>query len=130
MKKAGILHTELNRQLALLGHTDRFVIGDSGLPLPRTMPVVDLALCPGQLDFRTVLDAVLADTVVQAHVVASESAGSPAGVWFDERTEHLGERTSVSHEDFKQMIAGCVFAIRTGERTAYANVICEAGVPF
>lgn len=130
MKKTGIMHAELNRQLALLGHTDRFVIGDSGLPLPRSLPVIDLALVAGQLDFRTVLDAVLAEAVVQAHTVAQEAFDGEAGAWFDDRSAQLGERQVVTHAGLKTQLAGCVFAIRTGEQTPYANVICEAGVPF
>jgi D-ribose pyranase len=128
MRKQGILHAELARQISLLGHTDTVVIGDCGLPLPRDIPLIDLALIDGQLDFRTVLDAVLGDVVVQRHIVARESAGSPAGQWLDERS--LGERVEVSHEELKERIARCAFAIRTGERTPYANVILESGVPF
>ena len=128
MRKRGILHAELARQISLLGHTDTVVIGDCGLPLPREVPLIDLALTDGQLDFRTVLDAVLGEIVVQRHIVAAESANSPAGQWLDERS--LGERVQVSHEELKARIAGCAFAIRTGERTPYANVILESGVPF
>ena len=128
MRKHGILHAELARQISLLGHTDTVVIGDCGLPLPREIPLIDLALTDGQLDFRTVLDAVLGEVVVQRHIVARESADSPAGQWLDERS--LGERVEVSHEELKAQISRCAFAIRTGERTPYANVILEAGVPF
>jgi D-ribose pyranase len=128
MRKHGILHAELARQISLLGHTDTVVIGDCGLPLPRDIPLIDLALVDGQVDFRTVLDAVLGEVVVQRHIVARESANSPAGEWLDERD--LGERIEVSHEELKEQIAQCAFAIRTGERTPYANVILESGVPF
>lgn len=130
MRKRGILNAELARQISLLGHTDTVVIGDCGLPLPRHLPLVDLALVEGQLDFRTVLDAVLGEVVVQRHVVARESAGSPAGEWLCDRAGSLGERVDVDHEELKRRITHCAFAIRTGERTPYANVILESGVPF
>jgi len=128
MRKQGILHAELARQISLLGHTDTVVIGDCGLPLPREIPLIDLSLVDGQLDFRTVLDAVLGEVVVQRHFVARESASSPAGGWLAERS--LGERVEVTHDDLKARIPRCAFAIRTGERTPYANVILESGVPF
>lgn len=130
MRRSGILHAELARQISLLGHTDTFVIGDCGLPLPRDMPVIDLALADGQIAFEPVLDAVLAEVVVQGHVLAQETEQSPAHLWFEKRRELLGARTTVSHEQLKTLVDGCVFAIRTGERTAYANVILEAGVAF
>lgn len=133
VKKHGVLHAELSRQLALLGHTDRVVIGDSGLPLPRDLPVVDLALVPGMIPFQVVLDAVLGEIEVQAHVVAAEAfeqAVDTAGLWLGARADRMGTLTRVSHEEFKQQIAGAAFAIRTGEQTPYANVILECGVPF
>lgn len=34
MKRGGILHPELLAVIARLGHTDRLVIADSGLPIP------------------------------------------------------------------------------------------------
>ena len=130
MKKSGILHAELSRQIGLLGHTDRFVVCDSGLPLPRTMPVIDLALTGGTLDFRTVLDAILDEVVVQAHFYSQDASTTHAGEWLSERADALGEGIPKEHTDFKAMVPQCVFAVRTGEQTGYANVICEAGVSF
>lgn len=51
MRRTGIQHAELSRLIGLLGHTDRVVVGDSGLPLPRDLPLVDLALAGGQVPF-------------------------------------------------------------------------------
>ncbi len=130
MKKTGILHAELNRQVALLGHTDRFIIADSGLPLPRTLPTIDLALTPGHIDFQTVLDALLEEVVVQEHIIATQTSQSPAGSWITQRATHLGTSHAMDHEDFKQTIGTCQFAVRTGEQTPYANIICISGVPF
>ena len=133
MRRGGVVHAELARQLALLGHTDRFVIADRGLPLPRRLPVIDLAVVPGVVPFRDVLDAVLGEVVVQAHVLATEANGGVVTDWLADRERVLGEGRSVPHEEFKRMLRDdeqVVFAIRTGEETPYANVILEAGVPF
>ena len=141
MKRAGVVHAELARQLARLGHTDRFVIADRGLPLPRNLPVIDLALRPGLISFCDALDAVLGEVVVQSHVLAVEAvtagrfagpAANPVELWLTERGVLLGPGTPVPHEAFKRLLHDdkVVFAIRTGEETAFANVILEAGVPF
>ena len=130
MKRNGILHAELSRQRAMLGHTDLVAIGDSGLPLPRDVPVIDLALVPGTVPFVDVLDAVLGEIVVQGYAVANESSAAPAGLWFDERADRLGERNRIPHEELKALLPQVAFAIRTGEQTPYANVILECGVPF
>ncbi|MCF7905318.1 MAG: D-ribose pyranase, partial [Candidatus Marinimicrobia bacterium] len=34
MKKVGILHPELSKAIAIMGHTDRLVVCDAGLPIP------------------------------------------------------------------------------------------------
>ena len=36
----------------------------------------------------------------------------------------------VTHEELKAQLAECAFVIRTGETTAYANVIFKSGVAF
>lgn len=141
MRRSGVIHAELARQLALLGHTDRFVIADRGLPLPRHLPVIDLALVPGVASFCDVLDAVLGEVVVQAHILAVEAvtagrllapAAGPVEMWLAERGVLVGPGTPVPHEAFKRLLHDdkVVFAIRTGEQTPFANVILEAGVPF
>ena len=130
MKRSGLLHAELLGHLARLGHTDLVVVADRGLPLPPGVPVVDLALVPGVVDLRTVLDAVLAEVVVQAHTIAAEAAGGPFPTWLDARADALGERHETSHEQLKAMLPGVRLAIRTGEETPYANVVLECGVPF
>lgn len=134
-----MLHGELAHRLALLGHTDRFVVADRGLPLPRSLPVIDLALVPGLVPFEVVLDALLGEVVVQAHVYAAEARergdDAVAGVvmgWLASRATLIGPGQAVPHEEFKQLLADerVAFAVRTGEETPYANVILEAGVPF
>ncbi|GAB49795.1 D-ribose pyranase [Mobilicoccus pelagius] len=130
MKRRGIVHAELSRQIALLGHTDRVVVGDMGLPLPRSVPVVDLALLPGIPRFIEVLDALLDEIVVESHTVARESLDGQAGRWFDARADRLGTRAEVTHDELKRMTASAAFAVRTGEATPYSNVVLHCGVPF
>jgi len=130
VKRSGLLHADLAGHLARLGHTDQVVVADRGLPLPPGVPVVDLALVPGVVDLRTVLDALLAEVVVQAHTIAAEAAAGPFPQWLDTRAHDLGERRVVGHDELKAMLPGVRLAVRTGEETPYANVILECGVPF
>ncbi len=130
VKRSGLLHADLAGHLARLGHTDQVVVADRGLPLPPGVPVVDLALVPGVVDLRTVLDALLAEVVVQAHTIALEAAAGPFPQWLDARAHDLGERHVTGHDELKAMLPGVRLAVRTGEETPYANVILECGVPF
>jgi D-ribose pyranase len=60
MKKRGILNAQLSGYIAALGHKDTFMIGDAGMPIPKGVPIVDLALCGNVPTFIQTMDAVLA----------------------------------------------------------------------
>lgn len=127
MRRGGILHPALSAHLARLGHTDTFVIGDCGLPVPPGVERVDLAVVMGVPRFVEVADALLAEVEVEAAVIASEATGSPAGEMLAQRFP--GAET-VPHEELKQLMRQARFVVRTGETTPYANVIVRCGVPF
>jgi D-ribose pyranase len=132
MKRSGLLHAELNRVIAAMGHTDTLVIGDVGLPVPPGVPCIDLAVLPGTPDFATVFEAVYAELAVESVTVASEiRAHNKALVKLTARLEKDGVPVSdVPHEDFKRLSARAVAVVRTGETSPYANVILHAGVTF
>ncbi|MEI8200897.1 MAG: D-ribose pyranase [Eubacteriales bacterium] len=130
MKRTGILNSQLMQQIAALGHTDTFLIGDAGMPVPNGVPIIDLVLVLGVPTFEQVLRAVLAETVVEAGTIAEEAAGNnPAAV----ALIHLliaAPIKKIPHTDLKNAAKTCKFAIRTGEATPYANIILQSGVSF
>ena len=131
MKKTGTLNARLSRIIASMGHGDRLVICDAGLPIPRGSEVVDLALRPGVPRFIETLSTVLEELEVESAVIADEMKGN--GV-HDGLTALLNgiPVSSVSHDDFRGMTRenGNIAFVRTGETTAYANVILVSGVTF
>ena len=74
MKKRGILNAQLSGLIAALGHMDTFMIGDAGMPIPKGVPIVDLALCAGVPTFAQTLDAVLDEAQVEHYTIAEEIA--------------------------------------------------------
>lgn len=130
MKRSGIMNAQLAGRLAALGHTQSFAVADVGLPVPARVPIVDLAIIQGLPRFVDVLDAVLAEVVVEAHTFAEEAQDLPSGELLASRGDQLGKASLVPHEDLKARIDDCAFVIRTGEATPYANVILQCGVPF
>ncbi len=74
MKRRGVLHPELSRILAQLGHTDVLAVSDAGLPIPDGVVRIDLALLPGVPGFLQTVRAILEEVVVERAVVASEMA--------------------------------------------------------
>ena len=127
MKKHGILNAKLNAELSRLGHTDLVIIADCGLPIPRGVRVVDLAVVHGVPRFEQVLDAVLGDVEFERALAATEAGGTVVETWLGSRfstVDHVG------HAEFKELTASAALVIRTGEATPYANVALWCGVSF
>ena len=117
MKKSGILNAQLIRCIAELGHKDLFMIGDAGMPIPKGVEIVDLVVCGGVPTFKQVMDAVLAETEVEAYTIANE---------IEEKNPELLAYIQQSLPEAEES----KFAIRTGEFTPYPNIILRAGVAF
>lgn len=131
MKKTGILNADLIKHIAALGHMDLVMIGDAGMPIPKGVDVIDLALCKGVPTFEQVLDAVLSETEVEYYYLAEE---------IKEKNKRLYEYIrkampdipyeTMAHTSLKEKSKECRFAIRTGEFSPYPNIILRAGVVF
>jgi D-ribose pyranase len=132
VKRNGLLHADLNRIIAAMGHTDTLVIGDVGLPVPHGVPCIDLAVLPGTPAFATVFEAIFAELAVESATVASEiHAHNPSMAALKERLVAGGLPVDeLYHEDFKAATRHAVAVVRTGETSPYANIILHAGVTF
>ena len=131
MKKRGILNAQLSYLLAALGHKDLFMIGDTGMPIPEGVEVVDLVLTAGVPTFKQVLDAVLDEVQVEGYYLAHEiKEFNPELEEYIKAGLPEAEVEYMPHEDLKKFSGKCRFAIRTGEFSPYPNVILRAGVVF
>ena len=133
MKKSILLNSEISYEIAKLGHTQTLTIGDAGLPIPKDVKRVDLAVAKQIPTFLQVLDAVLTEMKVEKIILADE---------IDAKAPELKERIlqrfqdgetvveQVKHERFKELTEQTAAVIRTGETTPYANIILTSGVTF
>lgn len=133
MKKIGTLNTHLSRLIAGMGHMDRLVICDSGLPIPNGKNVVDLALTWNIPRFIDTLRVVLEELQVEEVIIAEEMETRSAEV-LAQMQALLPNVTlkKVPHALFKEILCenhNTAF-VRTGEATPYANVILISGVTF
>lgn len=131
MKKRGIINAQLAGLIAGLGHKDTFMIGDGGMPIPKGVEIVDLALCGGVPTFKQVMDAVLDETQIESYVLAEEivEKNQPLLTYIRESLPEA-EESMIFHMALKKMSKNVKFAIRTGEFTPYPNIILTAGVAF
>ncbi len=131
MKKKGIINARLAGLIAGLGHKDVFLIGDGGMPVPKGVEIVDLALCGGVPTFRQVMDAVLEETEIEAYTIAEEIiTKNPDLLSYIREKLPKAEEIMISHIELKAESENVKFAVRTGEFTPYPNIVLRAGVAF
>ena len=131
MKKTGILNQNILNVMGSLGHTDRIVVCDVGLPIDKNVQRIDLAVTKGVVKFMDVLKPLLEELVVEKIILAREIvAKSPA---MHQEIVALTKGIPVelvSHEEFKRLTKDAKAIIRTGECTPYTNIILQSGVNF
>ena len=133
MKRNGILNSNLSFVIASMGHTDKLVICDSGLPIPKNADVVDLALTKNVPRFIETLKVILEELKVEEAVITNELVKENSKVFKEINSLLNGTKVKkVNHEKFKEITrhGGNITFVRTGEATPYANIILISGVTF
>jgi D-ribose pyranase len=131
MKKIGIINQPISTVIAGLGHTDRLVISDAGLPVPADVHRIDLAIKAGLPGFIETLETVLLEMQVEKAIIAAEISEHNPQIEAEIKTILDGVPIEmVPHEQLKQETSTAAAIIRTGEFTPYANIILISGVVF
>lgn len=131
MKKTDILNSEISEVIAKMGHTDMLAIADSGLPIPKDVRRIDIALTKNIPSFIDTLKVVLSELCVEEIIIADEIMEKNNKVY--EQIQNIMGNIKVStmpHEEFKKQLIKCRAVIRTGEHSPYANIILKSGVTF
>lgn len=129
MKLNGVLNSEIAKVLADLGHTDKIVIADCGLPIPHHVKKIDLAIKMGTPSFRDILELLLEEMAIEKVTIAQEMQTQNSELYQQIYTS-FDQVEETSHENFKELTNQTVAVIRTGEATPFANIILHAGVIF
>ena len=133
MKKSGVLNAPLSKLIASMGHSDKLVICDSGLPIPNNAEIIDLAVTNGIPKLIDVLKIILEELHIEEAIVAEELQKSNNGVYDDISSLMNGTKiSSIMHKEFKELYRNAKYVsfVRTGEDTPYANIILVSGVTF
>ncbi len=129
MKETGILNRDLAGLLAAQGHEDLMMVCDAGFAIPDGLAVVDLSLKMNQPLIDDVLDELSRHYSVEKIIMADETMKiSPSK--FERVREIIGkdlEVETLSHTKLKELSRKVKFVIRTGDFTAYSNVILVSG---
>ncbi|TDM32138.1 D-ribose pyranase [Macrococcoides canis] len=131
MYKTGTLNSEISKVLSDLGHTDTIVIADCGLPVPKGVQKIDLAVRQGLPSFIDIVDEIARHMVIEHVTLAEEIKDSNPAVLKEVDSIAKGiPNDFVTHEQFKTLTENSKVIIRTGEATPYANIILRSGVNF
>jgi D-ribose pyranase len=131
MKKIGVINAPMAAVIAELGHMDTIAIADAGLPIPKKVNRIDLALKKGIPSFIETLQVVLTEMQVEKAILAEEIKQHNPDI-LAEIEVLLGDASIefVPHENFKEITNDSRAIIRTGEFSPYANIILVSGVVF
>ena len=129
MKEVGIVNRELARVLSEQGHGDLLMVVDAGFAIPKNADVVDISLSensPMVIDTLTELKKFFS---VEKLIFADKTKEVSPSL-FDKITELFGEDVPVeivTHPQIKELSTRVKSVIRTGDFTAFANVILVSG---
>ncbi|MGH4051281.1 MAG: D-ribose pyranase [Clostridium sp.] len=131
MKKTALLNSQICEVISKMGHRDTLAIGDCGLPIPECTKRIDIALIKNIPGFIETLKAVLTELEIEEVILAKETFNLSPDL-FNEIKKITGniKITFTTHEELKFKLKECKAVIRTGEQTAYANIILKSGVVF
>lgn len=135
MIQQGILNPAVNDLLSRIRHTNTLVIADWAFPYWNEIEVIDISLTKGIPLITDLLD-VLKDNFKVGQIWQAEEflTTNPADVisTYDAKFACFKglhpevQVTRLPHNDFKKLVPNAIGLIRTGDPTAYGNVILES----
>lgn len=136
MKRTPLLNRHLSALISQLGHKDEIVVADAGLPIPRGVEIIDLALTPGLPTLFDVITALRHELIIEAAIWAKdannaldEKFAATIKSWGTEQEKSIRNET-ITHDALKERCNTAKAVIRTGDNTAYCNIILVSGVAF
>ena len=121
----GIINPGVNSLLSRVRHTNTLVIADAAFPSWPQLETVDLSLVRGIPTLLQVLDAVLPNWKCGEVFMArefKEANHAKTRAAFKRACRGI-KMTFEPHLDFKRRVPGAIGLIRTGDTTAYGNII-------
>ncbi|HDK25920.1 MAG TPA: D-ribose pyranase [Candidatus Atribacteria bacterium] len=147
MKTNGILHNDLARLVARLGHGDMLVITDRGFPFPRheKTECIDVSVGRNLPKFIDVVKVVLKELEIEKVIIADETKDISPHVYKELKDVVFLKKNkgndiveeNIPHLEFKDLVLNGSLQgkevkgfVKTGEFTPYANIILISGVDF
>lgn len=135
MLQEGILNPAVNELLARVRHTNTLVIADWAFPSWTEVETIDLSLTSGIPLITDLLPLLAPNFKIGEIWQAEEFLTHNKSATINKYEEHFKKFTPLSpdlkitrlpHLDFKKKVPQAIGLIRTGDPTAYGNIILES----
>ena len=129
MKEVGMLNGEIDSALNRQGHMDLMMVVDAGFPCPDHVELIDIALSEGLPQIVDVLAELRKVHSVEKLVFAQETSDHNP-TYFGEVVESFSKGIEVEvipHSELKERSQQVKTIIRTGDFTAWGNVMLVSG---
>ena len=128
MKEIGLINRNMAKIIAEQGHHDLLMVVDAGFAIPAGVEVVDLSLRENQPRVLEVLGELEKYHSVEKIIVAKQTLDK--NPTFCEKMSKVWEDVVVEfidHEDLREIVKKVKAVIRTGDFTAYGNIVLVSG---
>ena len=129
MKEIGILNRDIAAVISEQGHGDLLMVTDAGFAIPQEVEVIDISLSENNPRVMDVLGELNKYFSVEKMYMSDETREiSPSH--FNKVAKAFGndvEVETIPHAELKKLSREVKAVIRTGDFTAYGNVILVSG---
>jgi D-ribose pyranase len=129
MKETGCLNHDITNVISMMGHMDELIVCDAGFPIPLGVCTVDVSLAKDKPTVLELLEELTKHFSVEKLVMANETKNvSPTrfnaivGLFAKDMPVE-----TIPHTQFKLRSTKVKAVIRTGDFTAYSNVLLVSG---
>lgn len=129
MTETGVINRAVANAIVKQGHGDLLMVTDAGFAIPPGVEVIDLALEVNKPMVLEVLAMLKKNFSVEKMVMADQTLKTSPTL-FANISKSFGESIpveTIDHSDLKEMSKTVKTVIRTGDFTAYGNVILVSG---
>ena len=129
MKEIGLLNRNLAKVLTEQGHQDLIMVVDAGFAIPLGIETVDISFRENDPMVLNVLQELQKFFSVEKMILAKETKEINP-LFYDQVTKVWGENLDIEvieHSELKRLAKNVKAVIRTGDFTAFGNVILVSG---
>lgn len=130
MKEVGIVNRGIAKIISEQGHQDLLMVVDAGFAIPKGIEVIDISLSENNPMVLTILAELKKFYSIEKMIMANQTKTTNPSL-FHAISNSFGQSVpveTIDHTDLKQMAKTVKAVIRSGDFTAYGNVILVSGV--